>query len=303
MTAPSGQQFELAHGDLRAVVTEVGAGLRAFTSGGRDRLDGFAADEMCRSGRGQLLAPWPNRIAGGSYVWEGQQLQLPLNEVAAGNAIHGLVRWSAWGVGEQSADRILLAHRLHPQPGYPFELELSIEYTLGDDGLTVVTTAANPGSAACPFGAGAHPYLTLGVEPVDSLELHVPAAAVLESNERGIPVGASPVEGTEYDFREPRPIGATVLDHAFTALERGADGRARASLATTGERLELWVGEGYTHLMVFTGDPLPDVNRRAVAIEPMSCPPNAFQTGDGVVRLDPGDRVQLSWGLQITHDG
>jgi aldose 1-epimerase len=297
---PSGRQYELVHGAQRAVVVEVGAGLRVYEVGGEPLLDGYGEDEMCTSGRGQLLIPWPNRITGGTHEFEGTTYQLPLTEPTAGNAIHGLVRWRQWAAREQAADSVVLEHVLDPQPGYPFTLELTTEYALGDNGLSVRTSAHNAGKRPCPFGAGAHPYLTLGVIPVDSLLLHVPAATVLSTDDRGIPVGSGPVAGSEYDFREPRAIGTTALDHCFTDLERDGDGFARATVADSedGQRIELWVDARHTHLMVFTGDPLPDVNRRAVAVEPMTCPPNAFKTGDGVIRLDPDETIWFSWGLR-----
>ena len=292
---PSGRQFEIAHGDQHAVVVEVGAGLRIYEVGGRPLLDGYAEDQMCTSGRGQVLMPWPNRIAGGAYEFDGVPLQLALTQPKAGNAIHGLVRWDAWWPREQHDDRVVMEHVLHPQPGYPFTLELAIEYVLSDDGLSVHTTARNAGDKPCPFGAGAHPYLTLGTATVDEGLMRVPAATVLSSDERGIPTGSGPVDGTPFDFRNQRPIGATVLDHGFTDLERDSDGIARARL----NDIELWVDDSYTHLMVFTGDPAPDVNRRAVAIEPMTCPPNAFRTGEGVIRLEPGEAVSMRWGLHL----
>jgi aldose 1-epimerase len=302
---PSGQQFELLHGEQRAVVVEVGAGLRVYEHAGRPLVDGYDEYEMCRSGRGQVLIPWPNRIAGGVYEFDGTTYQLPLTEPRAGNAIHGLVRWHAWSLREHDQEHVVLEHVLHPQPGYPFTLEIAITYSLSDDGLSVRTTARNLSDRACPFDAGAHPYLTLGFDRVDSLLLRVPAATVLSSDDRGIPTGRTPVAGTDYDFRELRSVGATVLDNAFTDLGQDVHGITRALLAEPGGRgIELWVDSSYTHLMVFTGDPLPDVNRRAVAIEPMTCAPDAFRTGDGVVRLESGEAVALTWGLRpITYIG
>jgi aldose 1-epimerase len=192
-----------------------------------------------------------------------------------------------------------MTHALHGQPGYPFQLELRLEYAVTDDGLRVRTTATNAGTAACPFGAGAHPYLTLGTPTVDPLVLTVPAAAVLVSDDRGIPTGSGPVEGTERDFRTARPIGDTVLDHAFTDLARDDDGLARVRVREpeSGAGVTLWVDGAYGYLMVFTGDPLPDVNRRALAVEPMTCPPNAFRTGEAVIRLEPGASFTGTWGL------
>ena len=160
MIAPSGEQIEIAHGDQRAVVVEVGGGLREYTVDGRDVLDGYGADEMSSSGRGQVLIPWPNRIQDGLYSFDGQEHQLPLDDVEEQDAIHGLVRWGSWIAGDRAENRVVMEHALHPQPGYPFSLALSIEYELSDAGLRVRTTAVNRGSRPCPYGSGNHPYLT-----------------------------------------------------------------------------------------------------------------------------------------------
>jgi aldose 1-epimerase len=299
--APTGEQVEIAHGEQRAVVVEVGGGLRSYAVGGRELLDGFEVDEQPASGRGQLLVPWPNRIAEGRYMFEGRRHQLPLTEPESSNAIHGLVRWSTWSVGERAPDRVVLEHALHPQPGYPFTLGLSVEYALSEDGLSVRTTARNLGTQACPYGCGQHPYLALGSGPVDGLELRVPAASVLTSDARGLPTGSRPVAGTEFDFLAGRQIGDTKLDNAFTDLDRGGDGRAEVRLVDTGggAALTLWVDETYAYLMLFTGDTRPDVNRRSLAVEPMTCPPNAFRTGESVIRLEPGGETTSAWGLRL----
>jgi aldose 1-epimerase len=294
LSRPSGEQLELDLGEQHAVVTEVGAGLRAYSAGGRELLDGYGADEMCSSGRGQVLMPWPNRIEDGRYEFDGRDHQLPLTQVGERNAIHGLVRWVAWTVAEREPHRVVMRHHLHPQPGYPFSLVLALEYELTNDGLRVRTTAENVGSEPCPFGAGAHPYLSAGTSTVDSVALRAPGATVLRSDERGIPVDRASVEGTVYDFRSARPVGDVKLDSCFTDLERDDDGRARTELGG----VTLWVDESYRYLMLFTGDPLPDVARRALAVEPMTCPPNAFRTGEGLIRLDAGESSTSSWGIE-----
>jgi aldose 1-epimerase len=298
MIAPSGEQVVLTLEDQRAVVVEVGGGLRAYSAGGRELVDGYEADEMCTSGRGQLLLPWPNRIEDGAYEFDGQLHQLALNEPERRNAIHGLVRWSAWSVSEREPSRVVLKHLIRPQPGYPFSLAVEIEYALSDEGLTIGTTARNVGSNPCPYGCGTHPYLTLGTATVDSVVLTAPGRAVLSSDDRGIPSSRAAVEGTEYDFTRPRAIGSTQLDHCFTELERDA-GVARVELRADGERsgLTLWMDEAYGYLQLFTGDPLPDVDRRSLAVEPMTCPANAFRTGEGLIRLEPGDSFTSKWGL------
>jgi aldose 1-epimerase len=298
MIAPSGEQLELTLGDQRAVVVEVGGGLRAYSAGGRELLDGYGPHEMCTSGRGQVLVPWPNRIEDGAYEFDGQLHQLPLNEPEQRNAIHGLVRWSAWSIREREPSRVVLEHLLHPQPGYPFWLAVSIDYELSDRGLSITTTATNAGPHPCPYGYGCHPYVKLGTESVDSLVLTAPGRAVLRSDDRGLPVGQTSVEGTEYDFTRPRAIGSTQLDHCFTELERD-QGVARVQLRAPDEKagLTLWMDEAYGYLQLFTGDPLPDVDRRSLAVEPMTCPPNAFRTGEAMIRLEAGASFTSTWGI------
>jgi aldose 1-epimerase len=295
---PSGDQIEISHGDQRAVVVEVGGGLRTYSAGGHELLDGYGVDEMSRSGRGQVLLPWPNRIQDGSYEFDGRRHQLPINDVPEQDAIHGLVRWAAWRPRERDPDRVVMWHRIHPQPGYPFSLEVSIEYLLSDAGLRVSTRATNVGADPCPYGCGAHPYLRAGAEGVDPLTLRAPGRTVLLSDERGIPVDSQAVEGTEFDFRRPRRMEGTRLDNAFTDLERDGEGLARVTLTDAeGASLTLWMDEAYRYLMLFTGDPLPDVNRRSLAVEPMTCPPNAFRTGEALIRLDPGESFTSTWGI------
>jgi aldose 1-epimerase len=297
---PSGKQIEIRAGNQRVVVVEVGAGLRSYAGGDREVLDGYGAEEMASAGRGQMLIPWPNRLEGGAYEFRGRAHQLPLTEPEAGNAIHGLVRWVAWSLSAREADRVVLAHTLHPQPGYPFQLALSVEYALSDKGLRVTSTATNVGLDACPYGSGAHPYLTVGTETVDTIVLRAPGRTVLHSDGRGLPASSTPVDGTEYDFRVPRAIGATKLDNAFTDLERDGEGRARVELRHPEREttLSVWLGESYPYLQLFTGDPLPSVNRRSLAVEPMTCPPNAFRTGQSVLVLEPGESTTAEWGIQ-----
>ena len=290
---PSGEQVELAFGEQRAVLVSVGAGLRTYSVGERPILDGYGAGEVCPSGHGQLLVPWPNRIEDGRYDFDGRVFQVPLNEPARRNAIHGLVRWMHWAVVVRATDRVVFEHVLYPQPGYPFALELRAEYSLSDDGLAVRIEATNAGSETAPFGAGWHPYLAVEGDLVDGVELQVPAATVLVADERGLPTGSAPVADEGLDFREPRPIGQAKLDHCFTDLERDDRGRAAARVGRT----TLWVDESFPYLMVFTGDGLPDVERRSVAVEPMTCAPNAFRSGEGLIRLEPGQAHAGRWGI------
>jgi aldose 1-epimerase len=299
---PSGEQFELTRGVQRAVVVEVGAGLRRYALGAWEVLDGYAAEERISDGRGQVLIPWPNRLRDGRYAWAGETWQLPLTEPPKGNAIHGLVRWLPWRAVAREADHVTLACRLHPQAGWPFTLDLVIAYTLGDEGLSVRTTAANVGGEACPYGAGAHPYLSAGTPRVDDAVLQAPGGVRLLADERQIPTGErEPVGGTPYDFRAPRALGDLRLDDAFTALARDEDGRARVRLSEPdgARRATLWMDEAYEFVMLFSGDalPQPERRRRSLGVEPMTCAPNALQSGEGLRTLQPGESFSAAWGI------
>ena len=190
---------------------------------------------------------------------------------------------------------------LHPQSGWPFALALEIEYRLSSDGLTVRTRASNVGSGPCPYGAGAHPYLTLGTDTIDPLHLQAPGQRYMTSDERGIPTGSEPVAGTEFDFLSARELGDTQLDTGYSDLRRDADGRARVRLSTPDQRSRatLWLDEGYPYLMLFTGDSLPEPGRRrrGLGIEPMTCAPNALQSGEGLQILPPGGSIATAWGI------
>jgi len=303
---PSGEQFEVARGQMRAIITEVGAGLRSFSVGGREVLDGYRQDEMASSGRGQVLLPWPNRIDHGKYTFEGKALQLPLSEPALQNASHGLTRWINWRVVSQEAHRLMMEVVIHAQPGYPFVLALQVTYTLTDNGLEVQTTARNLGATPLPYGAGYHPYVTVGTEMVNQALLHVPAQSYFRTDERAIPIiPLASVEGTPYDFRGPRLLGETVLDTCFTDLKSDADGFTRVTLsAPAGQpNVTVFMDASHQFVQIFTGDTLVDAarRRRGLAIEPYTCAANAFNNGCGLRILKPGETATGLWGITTSH--
>jgi aldose 1-epimerase len=304
MTGPSGDQFEFAAGRYRAVVTECGATLRLLEHDDRPLLHGFGPDEMSSAGRGQLLMPWPNRIRDGAYSFDGRDLQLPLSEPAKNNASHGLARWAAWSPEEHAVSSMSLSYRLMAQSGYPWTVDLHVLYDLSADGLTVTQTATNLSDRPAPYASGAHPYLTAGPAPVDGWELTLPASLRLLSDEQQIPVGEEDVAGTPYDFRVARPLRETVLDHAFGELERDEAGVATVQVRdpATGLGAAVWVDRHHPWVMVFSADAGWDPPRQALAVEPMTAPPDAFRSGRDLVTLapagEPGDELSVSWGIR-----
>jgi aldose 1-epimerase len=304
MLPPTGDQFEIEGGGYRAVVTESGAALRLLEHAGRPLVDGFEEDAMPGGGRGQLLMPWPNRIRDGAYSFDGRDLQLAISEPARRNASHGLVRWAAWSLEERSPNSVSLGYRLMAQTGYPWTVDLHVLYDLSADGLTVTQTATNMSATEAPYAQGAHPYLRVGAGPVDELSLLLPAATRMLVDDRLLPAGREPVEGSAYDFRAARPIGSTELDHAFTDLERTDDGTATVELRdpASDRGVALWVDDRHGWLQVYSGDDVPATARRSLAVEPMTAPADAFRSGEDLTRLAPagqaGDELSGSWGIR-----
>lgn len=292
MREPSGHTLVLRHGEYAAEVVGVGAALRSLTHRDRPLVAGWPAGEICPDYRGWVLQPWPNRVAGGSYDFDGTTHQLPLTEPALGHALHGLVGWTHWDVHHPDAARASLRHQLVPRKGYPFTLDLAVDYQLAADGLHVAVSATNVGDRPAPYGSGHHPYLTLG-RPVDELELTLPASTWCEMDDRLLPGPVRPVDGTPYDFRSRRPIGDLVLDHPFSGL---VGDTASLHDPVSGRVVRLRLGAGCEWLHVFTADTVTP-SREAVAIEPMSCPPDAFRSGVGVVVLEPGESHRLEFAI------
>lgn len=301
---PSGEQIELRTGAQVATIVTVGGGVRTYQVDGHDVLDGYDVGAMCDGARGQQLVPWPNRVKDGRWSWQGTDRQLAITEVEQNTAIHGLARWAGWQVIERSESAVQLAVRIHPQPGWDWTVDVTTSYALGAGGLDVRTTITNRSDSPAPVAAGAHPYLTVGTDRIDAAKLVIPAATRLPTGEQQIPTGTEPVEGTPFDFRAPRQLGDFEIDFAFTDLIRDADGRARTRLiGPDGVESALWVDEAFRWVEVFTGDALPDPSRRreGLGVEPMSAPPNALATEEGLAVLDPGASWTGSWGVESSR--
>lgn len=300
--APSGRQIEIQAGDQRATIVEVSGGIREYEVGGRPALDPYPVDQMADGAHGMPLIPWPNRLADGRYSFEGEDFQVALTEPEKHNAIHGFMCWRPWRVAEHDTNRVVIAARLYPLQGYPFTLDLSIAYELGGEGLTVTTTAENIGDRTCPYGHGQHPYLSPGDGLVDACTLELRARTrIVTDEERQLPVGKEEVSGGPFDFSEPRSLDGVQIDYAFTDLERDASGRAWARLRRAdGRTAEIWVDESFPYLEIYTGDTLsPARARHGLAAEPMTCAPNAFASGEGLVRLEPGASHTTTWGARL----
>jgi aldose 1-epimerase len=261
--------FELTLGDERLVVNPIGAGLESWSIDGRELLaDGDFG--------GKVLAPWPGRLRDGRYRFDGAEHRTPTTERERRNALHGLTTERRWRDIHSAPRHLTLAYDLRPEYGYPFSLALEAEYELLPGSVAATLRATNVGDTPAPFGIGLHPYLRGDV-------LELPARVVLPLDDRLLPAGQpAPVAGTELDFRHARAIAAQRIDRCFGELDRDGDGIARVALSGDAGRVEVWMDASFRFVQIYTDD-------EGVAIEPMTCAPDAFNSGDGLVVLGPGD--------------
>lgn len=302
----TGREVRLRHGPYAASVVTLGASLRTLEHDGRPLVVPFALDQMRPVYRGALLAPWPNRVVDGRYRFEGEDQQLPLTEPDRGHALHGLLAWADWRVEAVTDNAVGLATELAPSAGYPHRLVVECVHALSDDGLTTTAAVRSLGTRA-PYGVAAHPYLTAGGARLGSCSLTLPAARYVETvGDRLLPGPVRDVSTAPWpDFRRSAVIGEARIDHAFTGLERDGEGRARVRLeAPDGFGVELSWGAELGWVQVHTADrPEPDLDRAGLAVEPMTCPPDAFGSGEDLVVLEPEGRHRASWRIAATGPG
>jgi aldose 1-epimerase len=293
--ALTGRQFPIGAGRFEATVVEVGGALRMFTNDGADVTASFGEDELPPRCCGGVLVPWPNRIRDGRYRFEGEEFQLPLTEPARRNAIHGLARWTRWSCVRHDADAVTLAYDIPPQTGWPFQVVVELVYRLeAEHGLAVTATARNIGARRAPFGAGFHPYLDVAAGGLSEVSLQLPASQMFVTDDAQVPIGVRPVDHA-HDFRHRRRLGTTRMDAGFTDLDT-PDGRGHALVHSRSGSARIWFDETFGYLQVFTSDVLTR-GRGAIAIEPMTCAPDAFNTGAGLIVLEPGGSWSGSWGI------
>ena len=304
MTLPTGEQFVLetstASGDLRATITAVAAGIRTLSINDIDLVPPYAEDQPPPMGAGIVLAPWPNRIRDGRWSHDGVDHQLAITEPDRNNAIHGLLRYTEYKPIARERDSVTLSATIYPQLGYPYLLGTAVHYELVSDGLKVTHFVENLGGEAAPVAIGTHPYLKIGGVPTADLMLRLPAASHIEVDDRLLPTGEVPVDGTEWDFREGRRVGELELDDAFGELASDGGEVVHTLTAPDGRSVSMWADDVFDYVQVYTSRRFPgEEGDVAIAVEPMTAPAEAFNSGRGLRWLDPGDEWQLSWGIRF----
>lgn len=297
----NGQRWDLEHGGQRASVVQRGGALQSYAVNGVDLVDGFADDEKPPAFNGAVLAPWPNRIPDGRWTWRGQSYQLPITEPATGSALHGLVSDVLWQPEAVGPDAVTLSVPIGPTDGYPFQLRVTVTWSLSEDGLRCRLGALNTGAEPAPFGVATHPFFQLPNARVDDLELSLPAGQWLETDANLAPVALRQASGTEFDFTEARSLRGLRLDTTFTAVSPDFEATSRAALSSHGSALVIWAEADFCWWQVYTSDyfePGSDRLRRSLAVEAMTCGPEAFNSGVDLIVLEPGVAWSGSWGVQ-----
>lgn len=296
--AATGRQWTIRNGPAEATVTELAASLRSYRRHGLDLVEPYAADELPPSGSGILLAPWANRIRDGRWTLDGKVQQLDITEPSRGNASHGLLRNTGYAPVSVEPASVTLRGEIFPQHGFPFRMTHTAKYALDDDGhLAVSQELLNHGAGSAPAAIGAHPYLRIGHVPIGDLVLTVNGDRRLVTDGKLIPTSEEGVTG-DADFRRGRRLDEVRVDVALTGLVPDADGPYRHVLeAPDGRKVALWADATFPYAQIFVtetyrGRPL------AVAVEPMSAPADAYNSGNGLVRLAAGESLSGTWGIQ-----
>jgi aldose 1-epimerase len=299
---PTGDQYVLERGGSRAVITQVAAALREFSVDGVDITEPFPESSLPPFGSGIVLVPWPNRVRDGQWVLDGVTQQLDITEVARHNAIHGLLRAAPYRLLAHRPDAVALGATVFPQHGYPFHLETAVHYELNNGGITVAHGFRNVGDAAAPVAVGTHPFLTIGDVASEDLTLTVHASTRFEVDDRLNPLREVPVEGTDFDLRGGRRLADLHLDDAFGGVTT-VDGVSAVLRAPDGREVRLHQDASFGYLQLFTPRDFPKKGGTglAVAIEPMTAPPDALNSGLGLKWLEPGEEWSASWGIEYVR--
>ena len=297
MRPATGEQYELDFGDLSATIAQVGAGIRSLRFAESDLTEPYPAGEQPPSACGIVLVPWPNRVADGRWEFEGEPRQLDLTEPAKRNAIHGLLRRRPYELVEQSDSMVTQAATVYPEPGYPFLLDTTVTHELHTEGLQVTHTISNAGETAAPVAVGAHPYLRIADVPPEQLTVTVAARTRFETDDRSNVTGESPVAGTSFDLSAGRRVSELELDTGFADLPDGPVEHILA--ADDGRQVVLWADEAFRYVQVFTHRSFATKpGGVALAVEPMTAPANALNSGRGLRWLEPGETWSVSWGVR-----
>lgn len=281
-------KVHISSNEVSAVISTEGAALIGLSVSKLDLIEPNTRDGLYA---GKILAPWPNRIKDGKYSFNKKDYQLPVNEVSKNNSLHGLVANCHWEVILQDQSKVILQHLLNQPDIYPGKLQLQVSYEIIEQGVEISVLSENVGDISAPYGVSIHTYLVAGaLVKNNELLLQLPTDQFLEVDaERLLPIKLQPVTGTNFDFISLKKISDLFIDHAFKYSSDYP--RSISLLNAEGQGAEMIFDEQSKWIQIHTADrDLQADSRMAVAIEPMTCPPDAFNSGIDLIVLEPGKK-------------
>ncbi len=252
-------------------------------------------------GKSAILLPFPNRLNTGQYTWQNQSYQFNINDAQNNNAIHGFAMDKSMDITEIELDnQKAMIHCMYQYDGnleaYPFPFSFSAKFRITDEMTFEVTfQIRNESSTPLPMGMGWHPYFQLS-EKLDDMELHFSGCQLIGLDDRMIPTG----KRYDYDeFEQARKIRSTVLDNCFS-IKDIAQSPFKLSLKGDKGTIQYWQETGsdkFNFIQLFTPP-----QRQALAIEPMTCNVDAFNNGEGLIRLEPGQEREAKFGIAYSKN-
>jgi aldose 1-epimerase len=293
------KKLQISLNGVSAVISTEGAALIGLSVDSFNLIEPNTRDGLYA---GKILAPWPNRIRDGKYSFNKKDYQLPINEVSKNNSLHGLVANSLWEITFQNQSKVILGYLLDQPAIYPGKLQLQVTYEIIESGIEITVLSKNVGEISAPYALSIHTYLVAD-ESVKNNELflQIPADQFLEVDaERLLPIKLQPVTGTNFDFIDSKKISDLFIDHAFKYSSNYP--RSISLLNAEGQGAEMIFDEQSKWIQIHTADrDLQGDSRMAVAIEPMTCPPDAFNSGIDLIVLEPGNKHEYK--LKIKRKG
>lgn len=277
----------IKQGEFIAKINTVGSSLVALANKDFPLIEPDTAANLYP---GSILAPWPNRIRDGEYTYQQKSYQLPVNEPSRSNALHGLVAYRNWQITKKEEDLIQLNCILDSPEIYPGQLEFFATYQIRNNCLDIEILAINIGSISAPYGVSIHTYLVAGASGKNNnLSLKIPADQYLQvDSQRLLPTKLVTCSDTYFDFRSSKEIGDLFIDHAFK-YKTGLDPQIEL-VDSNGKGVIMGFDSNLKWIQIHTADRSGGADsRNALAVEPMSCPPDAFNSLEDLIHLAPAD--------------
>lgn len=236
------------------------------------------------------LFPFPNRLSDGKYEFAGKAYQFPHNDYGRPNALHGFVLDQPFQLGQQTSSEVELNYRYDGHlVYYPFAFDLSISYKLSDSELVINMGVVNRGGTSMPAGLGWHPYFHLA-SGKDHASLQLPTCEEIEVDDLMIPTGKKQPSTC---FDAYRNLKGVDLDTCFEVVNKG---KTNAVGLKSGDDYEIsiWQDAAHEFIQVYTPD-----DGQSIAIEPMTCGIDAFNTKEGLKILEAGETWKVSCGVKL----